>query len=336
MAKTQLVENQVHARLVLHRQEDTDQHLDFLRDVLEGLSRKPKAIPPKFFYDQPGSLLFERITRLKEYYISRTEGAILKTHVRDILAMCPGEVTLVEFGSGSSAKTRMILDHLTDRQPALEYIPIDISPTVIHENSHRLLEDYPNLHIYGLVCDYHHAMEALKRKPAPSRLFIFLGSSIGNFLTDEAIAFLRMVREAMGVNDRLLLGTDMVKDPAVLEQAYNDKSGVTGAFNLNLLERINRELGGGFDLNRFSHRAVYNTEQNRIEMYLVSSMAQIVPVDSLGRAFRFSTGEMLHTENSHKYTTDSLGWLVAESGLRTVQGWQDPKGYFSLTLLAPA
>jgi dimethylhistidine N-methyltransferase len=306
---------------------------EFREAVAAGLAASPKRIPPKFFYDRRGSELFERITETEEYYLTRTETWILRRYAEEIVAAAGGPDTLVEFGSGSSTKTRVLLDVLEAQHDRVLYLPIDISASVVEAYGPQLLADYGNLRISALIADYHHALDELKREPAPARLFLFLGSSLGNFDLDEAEAFLRDVAEAMQREDRFLLGVDLIKQPELLDQAYNDREGVTAAFNLNLLARINRELGGEFDLERFRHRAFFNKAASRVEMHLESLAEQTVRVGALGRSFAFAQGETIHTENSHKYDYATLERLFAGAGLALVQRWIDPEEWFSLNLL---
>jgi len=325
-----------HERLALHHITQVDLRADFLRSVEAGLSATPKALPPKFFYDAPGSALFERITALPEYYPTRTEDTILAAHGAEMMAAAWPVAALVELGSGSSTKTRRLLDLLTARAPGATYVPIDISPSIVTKHGRKLLEAYPRLKIEGLVCDYHDAMGALHAWVPTPRLFLFLGSSLGNYAPPEATALLRDVRGAMGAGDRLLLGLDRKKAPEVLHAAYNDVAGVTAAFNLNVLARINRELGGGFDLEAFAHHAFYDEAQGRIEMHLRSLAAQQVPVAALGRTFAFAEGETIHTENSYKYDDALLADLARAAELRPQRAWLDERGWFGLHLLGPA
>ncbi|MBI3992908.1 MAG: L-histidine N(alpha)-methyltransferase [Candidatus Lambdaproteobacteria bacterium] len=331
-----LVRKKHDERLVLHRLQETDHVAEFREAVRVGLGRSPKQISPKFFYDERGSQLFEAITRTEEYYPTRTEAALLTAHVEEIIDTAGEHMRLVELGSGSSTKTRVILDAIAARQKALEYIPIDISPTIVTEFGKQLLEDYPDLTIRGLICDYRHAMAELRQRDLPNKLFLFLGSSMGNFLPEDAVSLLRDIRATMNAHDYLLLGLDMVKEAQVLHRAYNDAAGVTAEFNLNLLARINRELGGEFNLAGFRHRAFYDAAQRRIEMHLESLANQIVPIAALGRSCSFKQGETIHTENSYKFDRHALDELFSGAGLRLTGQWFDPRRWFSLNLLAQA
>jgi L-histidine N-alpha-methyltransferase len=335
MTPGNLVRRKFHDRLVLDIIEVADQRAAFREDVLRGLSAEPKSIPPKYFYDERGSQLFEAITALEEYYPTRTEASILAERGEEMLDAAGSDLTMVELGSGSSTKTRLLLDALAARQARVDYVPIDISPTVVTESGEALLQDYPSLHIRGLICDYHRALGELKERVPGRKLFLFLGSSMGNFTPGRAVALLRDLREAMGPQDTLLLGLDLKKDPATLQRAYDDAQGVTAAFNLNLLERINRELGGQFDPERFTHVALYNEEQGRIEMHLESQVSQIVPVEAIGRSVSFTRGERIHTENSYKFDRGQLVHLLDQASLTLRRQWLDAKGWFALNLAGP-
>lgn len=335
MANSNLVRKQYHERLVLDVMEVQDSRGTFAEDVARGLAASPKSLPPKYFYDEQGSLLFEQITELEEYYLTRTEAGMLAAHGHDMLAAAGDPLTLVELGSGSSSKTRLLLDILAKRQARVDYVPIDISPTVVTEFGEQLLNDYPSLHIRGLICDYHQAMGELKSESHGRRLFLFLGSSMGNYTPQQAVRLLRVVREAMGPQDRLLLGLDLKKEAAVLRRAYDDAKGVTAAFNLNLLARINRELGGRFELERFRHKAFYNEEQGRVEMHLESLVSQLVPVNGLQRSFSFKNGETIHTENSYKFDRQGLQEILEPCALAIQRQWLDHRRWFSLNLIEP-
>jgi L-histidine Nalpha-methyltransferase len=330
-------------RLTLLCQPQQDQRRE-LRDEIEvGLAQVPKRIAPRFFYDDEGSRLFERITSTPEYYPTRTEAAILREHGKEILqaAFGPDEQSssadapvLVELGSGSSAKTRLLLDAF-GRSRALTYMPIDVSADAVRTFGQSLLADYPELTIRGLVCDYHGAATLLQQASAGPRLFLFLGSSLGNYDLPEAHRLLGLMRGAMGQEDRFLLGLDLKKPSPVLHAAYNDAEGVTAAFNLNLLVRINRDLGGHFDLARFAHVAFYNEAAGRIEMHLESLEDQVVRIDALGRSYGFRRGERLHTENSYKYGPGDLVALLQGTGLALQRQWFDAERWFSLNMLEP-
>jgi dimethylhistidine N-methyltransferase len=297
----------------------------FAADVVRGLSARQKSLSPKYFYDAAGSALFEAICQLDEYYPTRTETALLTRIAPELVANIPANAVLVEFGSGASDKTRLLLDaapQITD------YVPIDISEDALRQATLRLKAAYPKLSVTPVVGDFTSKIalpNALKGRPL---IGFFPGSTIGNFTHAEAEAFLRTVRGLLGQNARLILGADMVKAEATLVAAYDDALGVTAQFNKNLLTRINRELGGNFDLNAFDHLAVWNPDFERMEMHLVSRKDQIVK--AAGHAFAFKAGERFHTENSHKFTPASLARLAAESGWKIERQWISPAPEFGI------
>jgi dimethylhistidine N-methyltransferase len=307
---------------------DASASSDFADAVLAGLSRKPRSIPCRFFYDARGSELFEEITKLDEYYPTRTETALLETYGREIAALAGHGRVLVEFGSGSSRKTSLLLSALKD-VPA--YIPIDIAAESLQEAAAWLRGQHPSLTILPLIADF----TATRALPQAARgrelLGFFSGSTIGNLTHDEARNFLLSAARLLGKGSTFLIGVDLKKPASILLPAYNDARGVTAAFNLNLLSRINRELGGTFDLSRFAHDAVWNAKAGRIEMHLESLADQTAHV--LGRGFAFAKGDTIHTENSHKYTVDEFQALARAGGWRPVTAWTDPDRLFSLHLL---
>lgn len=318
----------------------------FVRDVSAGLSSSPKTLPPKYFYDEKGSKLFEQICTLPEYYLTRAGTAIFQRYLPEIISFVNHDATLIELGSGNAAKTRIFIEALlgrqtidkaggTARQPRLHYIPIDISRSALEESAESLLKDYRGLHITAYVGDYYTALHAIPRDVKGSRLFLFLGSNIGNFEIPHAEEFLRTVRSVMSPDDRLLLSADLKKDKAILEAAYDDARGVTAAFNLNLLVRINRELGANFDLANFRHRAFYNESQGRIEIHLESLKPQRVRIPKAGLEVAFEQGETIHTENSYKYSLEQIRDLCTASGLSLEKTWLDEQKFFSMNLLAP-
>lgn len=336
MVSSPLSQRSRDGRMELRQETEENQQEDFLAEVGLGLARSPKRIPPKFFYDAKGSALFERITETPEYYPTRTEAELLSQHGNAIVSAAGMPATLVELGSGSARKTRLLLRRLMQGSRAVEYVPIDISSAAIKDLGEKLLAEFPHLRIRAMVSDYHSAMEALAQRKATRKLFLFLGSSLGNYDLLEARALLALVRDAMGKEDRFLLGLDLIKDPDVLHAAYNDAAGVTAAFNLNLLDRINRELGGHFDLARFRHVGLYNAAATRVEMHLESLIDQTVRIDALGRSYPFRRGERLHTENSYKYDPAKITHLLEGTGLRLERQWKDGRGWFAEVLLAPA
>lgn len=308
----------------------------FADDVRSGLSATPKSLPPRWFYDALGSALFSAITNLPEYYVTRTEEAILRAHGAEIVEAMGGPVSLVELGSGDSRKTRLLIEALIARQGALEYLPIDIDATVLESTARGLLADYPTLSVSAICSEFADAAAALRtRPPTPGTrtAVLFLGSTIGNLSESEAIAMLSALRAALAPDDVLFLGADMQKPRAVLEPAYDDALGVTAAFNLNLLARINRELGGHFHLDRFAHLAFYDEEKGRIEMHLASRDEQRVRIDALDLDANFAAGETIHTENSHKYTPAQLARIAAATGFKIARTWTDEREWFTDALL---
>jgi dimethylhistidine N-methyltransferase len=314
----------------------TDRRAAFARDVRAGLTASPKYLSCCYFYDRDGSQLFEEICDLPEYYLTRAEREILQVQADDLAASLPTNARVVELGSGSSAKTRFLLAAILRRQPRLHYIPIDICSVMLQQTSVALLSDFPRLEITAIAAEYHDALGYLRKFPPQPQLMLWLGSNIGNFHRVEAAAFLREVRGLTTQADRLLVGIDQRKDRAVLEPAYDDARGVTAEFNLNLLTRINRELEADFDLNAFCHRALYNDEAGRIEMYLVSMRRQRVRIAGIRLDFEFEAGEAIHTENSYKYSSAEIDALANAAGLRRERQWHDSGGRFSLNLFAPA
>ena len=310
----------------------------FAEAVRLGFKQSIKVISPKFFYDKKGSQLFEDITNTPEYYVTRTEEALIKTHITTIAqcaqAIASNEVlSLVELGSGSSRKTRPLIKALLQQQKGLVYRPIDISPTVVQDFGEKLLQAHPALSIRALICDYHQAMATLQTEEPAPRVFIFLGSSLGNFNHQEALHLLCVVAETMTPQDSLLLGVDLKKDTAVLNAAYNDASGVTAAFNLNLLSRMNSELEAQFDLDLFAHLAFYNKDKRRIEMHLESLVDQITHIKALGESYSFRKGERIHTENSYKFDRALLEEMCEVAGLSLNTMWTDEKQWFGLTFI---
>jgi dimethylhistidine N-methyltransferase len=299
----------------------------FLADVLDGLGRARKELPAKYFYDAAGSRLFDRITELDEYYLTRTELSIMRRHAGAMAARCGPRCLLVELGAGSLVKVRLLLDRL--RRPA-GYVPVDVSGNHLHLAAAALSRDHPELAVLPVCADFTHDFP-LPDAPADRRVVYFPGSTIGNFDPVETDALLRRIAQLVGPDGGLLLGVDLRKDVRVIEAAYNDRRGVTAAFNKNLLVRINRELDADFDLDLFRHRAFYNRERSRIEMHLVSLADQRARVG--GAEFHFGTGETIHTENSYKYDLTELNHRAARCGLRTDEVWTDERQYFAVLYL---
>jgi dimethylhistidine N-methyltransferase len=298
----------------------------FAADVLAGLSASPKRLPPKYFYDDAGSLLFERITELPEYYPTRCEMSILRVHAADICRLIPEGAALIEFGAGAAKKARILLR----AAPQLAaYVPVDICGEMIEREAAELRADFPKLKVLPVKADIttRFALPA-EAESAASRVGFFPGSTIGNFEPHEAAGFLRNAARVLGRGTTLIVGVDLIKPVEVLTAAYNDKAGVTSKFNCNLLKRINRELAGTFKLDGFEHHAFYNRERNRIEMHLASRKRQKVKV--LGETVDFRAGETIHTENSYKYSVESLSALARGVGWLPAAAWSDPDNYFSI------
>ena len=308
----------------------------FAADVRAGLSADRKRLSCAYLYDRVGSELFEKICVQPEYYPTRAEAEILEHNARDILAGAPEDLSIVELGSGSSVKTRTLIDAWFETRRRLHYVPIDISRTMLEKSARALVADYPGLSISALACEYRAGLRALKRVAPGPKLVLWLGSNVGNFERPAAAEFLRAVRDAIDGETRLIVGVDLRKDRDTLEAAYDDAAGVTAAFNLNLLARINRDLGGHFDLDAFRHRAVWNEAAGRIEITIDSLRDQTVAIDALGLAVDFAEGEAIHTENSHKYSLAEIDALAAEAGLAVNGRWFDARRRFSLNRMLPA
>lgn len=307
---------------------------DFARDVREGLLATPKRLPCRYFYDDAGSALFDAICDVPEYYIPAAEREILEERAGEIVSRMPAEADVVELGSGSAAKTRIVLDALLARQDRVRYVPIDISDAALAASEAALRLDYPALDVEPVLGEYEDGVAYLAAASSRPRLVLWLGSNIGNLGRAEAGAFLGRVARALGPADRVLAGIDLRKDAAMIERAYDDALGVTARFNKNVLARINRDLGGQFDLDRFRHRALYREREGRIEMYLISEDATRVRIDGLGLEVAFSPGEAIHTEDSHKYAPAEIDDLAAAAGLRIEGQWFDRRGLFSENLFA--
>jgi L-histidine Nalpha-methyltransferase len=333
LAQTQPTRDQ---RLLIHNLVKRDPLTGLAEDVRKGLSAQPKRFLPKYFYDELGSQLFEAICLLPEYYLTRAENEILQRYADEIAASVDGHKTLVEMGSGSASKTRLIIEALLRSQSDLLFMPVDISATALESSSRILLQSYPRLKIEAFAADYFAGLAELGKKPRGRTLALFLGSNISNFDLDEAHRFLRAMRSVLNKGDALLLGADLKKDPAVLEAAYNDALGVTSAFNLNVLARINRELGGTFDLHAFRHRAFYNEGAGRIEIYIESLAKQTVRIEKLDLEVQFEAGELIHTENSYKYDLAGIARLAGDTGFTSSRSWLDSRERFSSNLLLAA
>jgi dimethylhistidine N-methyltransferase len=309
---------------------------NFARDVREGLSSSPKQLFPKYLYDALGSKLFEAICQVEEYYLTRAESEILSHHSDEIVNSIPGCRTLIELGSGSAEKTRKVIEALLRARPSLLFVPIDISASALEESSRSLLQAYPALRIHAYAADYFDGLAALKPLDAGPVLVLFLGSNIGNFEKRAAADFLRAIRNLLRTGDALLLGADLKKDRQTLEAAYNDSLGVTRAFIVNELARINRELGGNFDLWAFGLRSVYNEEAGCVEVYLESLRSQSVTIRSLEMSVDFAAGEWMHMEHSYKFDVDELAKMGSLSDFVLEKTWLDSKQRFSINLFRAA
>jgi L-histidine N-alpha-methyltransferase len=317
-----------------------DSHLDgsqersLADDVLDGLTRPFKELPPKHFYDARGAELFDRICELPEYYPTRAERAILETSSTDI-AELTGAVELVELGSGTAAKTRVLLDALHAAGRLRRYVPIDVTETMVRDCAEELTREYPGLQVHGVIGDFERHLDRVPAAEGP-RIFAFLGGTIGNFPPGSRRRFLRQISRLMGPEDHLLMGTDLVKDPSVLEAAYDDAQGVTAEFNRNVLLVVNRELDANFDPQDFDHVALFDPANEWIEMRLRARRRHTALVRDLGLAVHFEQGEELRTEISAKFTPERLQGDFAAAGLRLVRWLTDPDELFALTLSSRA
>ncbi len=321
----------------MSRKEDKQIHLHdvtpgqerFCAEVLNGLRKPQKELPSKYFYDERGSYLFERICALDEYYIPRTEVAIMETYIEEMVELLGPDVLLIEYGSGNSTKTRILLDHLC---PLAAYVPIDISREQLLRATGALLSDYSGLEVFPVCADYTSGFELpVLNRPNCRQVVYFPGSTIGNFDPVPAKHFLEHVASVCGPDGGLLIGVDLKKDPDVLHRAYNDRQGVTAAFNLNLLERINRELNCDFQVEWFQHYAFYNPWEGRVEMHLVSLRDQTVWLDNV--AIPFAKGESIWTESSYKFNLDEFQQMAAAAGFKVEHVWTDERQWFSVQYL---
>jgi len=305
----------------------------FAEEIRTSLTKNQKSIAPKFFYDKKGSNLFEKICSLPEYYPTRTEISILKKLQTELPDFIDDSFRLVELGSGASVKTRLLLDIFTNLQEKTDYFPIDISE-ILTESSEQLLADYNDLHITGIIDTYEGGLEFLQNYDDKKNLILFLGSSFGNFSPDDGYAFLQKINSAMKSNDLFLIGLDLVKDIQVLESAYNDSQGITAKFNLNVLSRINDELDADFDLINFKHHAIYNKEDQRIEMYLKSLVNQSIIISKSNLSLNLNKDELIHTEYSRKFQVSEIRKLLISTGFKIKNIWLDDAENFSLSLVS--
>jgi len=320
-------------RLVIQNLVKRDPVAGFADDVRRGLTSTPKQLSPKYFYDELGSELFDAICLLPEYYLTRAENEIIELYADEIVGSVPNASTLLEMGSGSASKTRLIIEALLRRQSSALFVPVDISETALENSSRILLQSFPRLRIKAYAADYFDALAELSHATLGHTLALFLGSNISNFGQDEAPKFLRALRKVLQTGDALLLGADLKKDRRVLEAAYDDAIGVTAAFNLNLLVRVNRELEADFDPHAFRHHSYYNDEIGRVEIYIESTRAQKVRIGKLDLDINFTEGERIHTENSYKYDRAQIQELANATGFRCAHTWLDSEERFSSNLL---
>jgi dimethylhistidine N-methyltransferase len=306
--------------------EQDDAVTDDEAEILRGLGRAQKALSPKFFYDEAGSKLFDRITELPEYYPTQTELGIMRDNIGEMVELIGPQASLIEFGSGSSTKTRMLLEHSIE---LAAYVPVDISRDHLLVSAETLAAEFPHIEVLPVAADFTQAFELPNPRIMPVRNIVYFpGSTIGNFPPRDALALLDVMHQEAREEGALLIGVDLQKDVQVLERAYNDSAGVTAQFNLNLLHRLNREFGANFDVGQFEHVAFYDAEPGRIEMHLKSLREQTVCV--AGQRFRFRKGETIHTESSHKYTLDGFRLIAASAGFDVHTVWTDEREYFSL------
>lgn len=302
--------------------------------VREGLSSRPRRLPSWLFYDAAGSRLFERITELPEYYLTRTERAILCAHARTIVAQAAEGACLriAELGAGSGAKTCLLLSAAVERQGDVRYEPIDVSESALREARRRIESEIPGVTVAPRTMDYTSGLGFVSLRPGERRLVLYIGSSIGNFDPDEALCLLKGIRAALRPGDAILLGVDLIKNREILLQAYDDAAGVTAAFNRNLLLRLNRELGADFNPQAFAHRALWNRAHSRVEMHLESRRVQSVHFAGLDSTIEFTLGETIHTENSYKYAPGQVEAMLARAGFHPAQTWTDEKSWFAVCL----
>ncbi len=302
-------------------------------DALDGLTRPVKELPPKHFYDAVGADLFDQICELPEYYPTRAERAILEARSHEIVALT-GAAELVELGSGTAAKTRVLLDAMSDAGTLRRYVPLDVTETMVRRTAEELIEEYPGLHVHGVVGDFERHLEEVPPADGP-RIVALLGGTVGNFAPGSRRRLLRAMAALLRPGDHLLLGTDLVKDPAVIQAAYDDSAGVTAAFNRNVLHVLNRELGGNFDPDAFDHVAFFDSQQEWIEMRLRARSPQRVTLSELDLTVEFAAGEDLRTEISAKFTPERLRADLAAAHLDLVETYTDPEDRFALSLSTP-
>jgi L-histidine N-alpha-methyltransferase len=323
-------------RYTLIHSDSRQQLSSFAEEVEAGLTGRPKTLPCRFLYDEAGSQLFEEICETPEYYLTRTELEILEQRADTVAAAFKGPITLAELGSGSSTKTRLLIEALLRAHGRLCYVPVDISRTILEASSLELIEEYAGLEVRAIASEYHEGLRHVLGQTDRPKLVVWLGSSIGNLSREESGQFLARVRATLRPVDRLLVGIDLRKEARTLEAAYDDGAGVTALFSLNLLQRMNRELDADFDLDSFRHRAVYLEDEGRVKIDIVSRRAQHVNIAALGLDVEFAAGEGIHTENAFKYSLREIEDLARKADLRVDAQWLDDRARYSLNLLASA
>jgi len=324
---------EINSRLRYFKPEPAKSNKTFAEEISRSLNQKEKSINPKFFYDIKGSELFDDICELPEYYLTRTETNLLKTIGNELEKFVSNDMRLVELGSGSAVKTRLLLDILTNIQNKTEYVPIDISD-ILQESSQKLLEGYENLSITGVIDTYEGGLEFVEKYDNKPNLIAFLGSSFGNFTPEFGFAFLQKISSIMKNNDLFFIGLDLIKDKVVLENAYDDSKGITANFNLNVLSRINDELNANFVISQFAHHSLYNEKEQRIEMYLRSLEDQKVEIKKADLQLDIEKDELIHTEHSHKYSIPQIKNIMYKAGFEVEKIWQDTKKPYALFLVS--
>jgi dimethylhistidine N-methyltransferase len=323
-------------RLIVHDDHKRGRGLSFADDVRRGLRALPKRLPPKSFYDDLGSSLFEAITHLPEYYLTRTESELLGKYAGEIIDSVGSPIEMLELGSGSATKTRYLIEAALARQRTLRYSPIDISPAALVSSSEALIGEYPNLSVEAFAGDYFELLDGTELRSSARTMALFLGSNIGNFEPEEAAALLSSLRRTLKPGDALLLGTDLKKSIDRLELAYNDPTGVTAAFNRNVLGRINRELGGNFDLRAFEHDSHYDPVRGAVDMFLTATSTQNVRIRDLDMNVSFAEFESIHTESSYKYDREGISRMAESTGYKLERCWFDSGLDYALSLLFAA
>ena len=326
---------EINSRLRYFKPESEKCNKTFAQEISHSLNQEEKSISPKFFYDIKGSELFNEICELPEYYLAKTETRLLKIIGIELEKFVSKKMRLVELGSGSAVKTRLLLDVLQSIQNKIEFFPIDISD-ILQESSQKLLEDYPNLSITGVIDNYEGGLEFIEKYDNTPNLIAFLGSSFGNFTPEFGFIFLQKISSIMKTSDLFFIGIDLVKNKTVLENAYDDSKGITASFNLNLLSRINDELHGNFDLSQFEHHSLYNEKEQRIEMYLRSLEYQKVEIKKANLELDIQKDELIHTEHSHKYFIPQIEKMMYKAGLKIKKIWQDTNKPYAVFLASKA